>query len=234
MSITVYRGPDAWNGVEWAVNIACVLGTCLKRGEPIHVVQEVTLEDIWNERRLRARFKAFSSGLRVTGRSILLPPANAAAASAGATWKFEGAGHHSNVGNKTARGPVIVHVKMSPKSDVCEVCPLPIMPEDAYDLHVHVDAGLHAAYYGQRVRLGQLTGIAALDGCVVDIAPFADRDELRHTTLVPGAGLPIPKSRQRGNVLVFSRLRLPSIPERVLERHEPLLRSLFSSLEALA
>ena len=214
------------------MNVACLLGACGGlRGAPIHIVQQVTLDDAWSARRLRARFSAFSRRLRVTSRSLLLPPATAR----DAIWTFEDAGHVLLLGKGSRRGPVVVHMRFVGMPGTACVCPTPLMPDDEYDLHVQVDASLAAAYFGERgVRLGEITGIRGLDGITADVAPMTCDDVCR-TTIVPGAGLPIRGDlNDRGDLYVFSRLRLPTIPRHVLERHEPLLRSLFSRLGSLS
>lgn len=242
MQVTRYKGPGSWTGAEWAVNIACILARL--DGAPIHMTQRVSMDDVWNARRLRAKFPAFSRNLRISARSIRLPPASMN----GLVYTLQGAGHMTLDGKR--RGPVIVHMKYEDVTTPLVPCPYPLFHRDAYDLHLNLDVGLSAAFFGQRVLLGDITGVPALPD--VHIPPFAQDPELRRVTIVNGAGLLIPdadadgesnidynnndkdqQDKDKGNLVIFSRLRLPRIPQDVLLSHEPLIRGVFDKIESL-
>lgn len=239
MQVIRYTGPASWTGAQWAVNIACILAR--HDGAPIHMTQSMSMDDAWNARRLRLKFPAFSRNLRVSTRSILLPPAS----TNDLVITMPNAGNMHLDGR--SRGPVFVkmlfHCPLFPFFPLVP-CPDPILPQDAYDLHLHLDASLSAAFFGQVIHIDNLTGIPALSQFgPVSIPPFAlEKDQdLCRVTFVRGAGLPIVTvdrcqndTHPRGNLVIFSRLRLPSIPQDVLLTHEPLIRSVFEKLESLS
>jgi hypothetical protein len=230
-AVVRYTGPWSWTGAQWAANLACVLA--VHDCAPIHVAcdRAVTLDDVWNGRRARASFRAFSEGLSVKSRSVRLPASSL---------RFDservfvlGSAGHASIRDAQKRGPVIVHTRFAPLPACVSLCEDPIVPEDAYDIHVHLEADLTAAFFGRLVDLPALTGVPALARfSPVRVPPFANDPEPRRITIVRGAGF-LDKIGLRGNIVIHSELRLPRISPVTLALHERLIRSALRTLQAL-
>jgi DnaJ-class molecular chaperone len=145
---------------------------------------------------------------------------------------FNSAGHAS-IRDAKNKGPVIVHMRLAPLPACVSLCEDPIVPEDAYDIHVHLDADLTAAFFGRLVDLPAFTGIPALSRfSPVRVPPFANDPEPRRITIVRGAGFG-DNLGNRGNLVIHSELRLPRISPVTLSLHERLIRSALRTLQAL-
>jgi hypothetical protein len=228
LAVVPYRGIHAWSGSTWAVGLASILYILTTAACEIRVPpHKWSLDDVWHARRTRFKVPILSielgtttepPSIRIDTLNVLLPPANT---------------DGSDLRIHLSRRVVVIHAAFDPSESPVAPCAVDrvIVPRDAYDLHLQLTSGLADAFFGRVIDIRCLSGISTLPRRF-EIGPLIGRSDLRRVSIIAGAGLRLP-SRERGDLVIFSELRLPSIDPGVLARHEPLLRGIFDRIDAL-